>query len=58
MTSLLQDVRYGVRLLLRTPGFTLVAAATLAWGSAPIPQYFTTCTPPLRPLPYLDAGRL
>ncbi len=59
MTSLLQDVRYGVRLLLRTPGFTLVAAATLALGIGANTAIFSAVHALLlRPLPYPDAGRL
>lgn len=41
MTSLLQDLRYGFRLLGRHPGFTIVAALVLAFGIGANTAVFT-----------------
>jgi putative ABC transport system permease protein len=59
MGSFLQDLRYGLRLLLKSPGYTLAAIATLAIGIGATTAIASVIgSVLLRPLPYPDADRL
>jgi putative ABC transport system permease protein len=59
MHTLLQDVRYGLRLLAKNPGFTAVAVFTLALGVGAATTIFSVIyNVLLDPFPYTDAQRI
>ena len=59
MNTFRQDLRYGTRMLVKKPGFTLIAIITLALGIGANTAIFSVInTVLLMPLPYKDGERL
>ncbi len=59
MRNLVADFRFGLRILLRNPGFTLAAIVVLALGIGANTAIFSIVNAVLlRPLPYEDASRI
>jgi putative ABC transport system permease protein len=59
MQAFWQDLRHGVRMLVKTPAFTLIAALTLGLGVGAVTAIFSVVDAVLlRPLPYKEPERI
>src|ERR1044071_7690177 len=59
MSTVLYDLRYGIRMLLKNPGFTFAALITLALGIASSTAIFSVIDGVLlHPLPYPDSENI